>query len=328
MGVRPLVLAVAFVLSVGAPPLVSQPSAKPRVVRIGVLAGGGAGFKIGFEPFRQRLRELGYVEGENLALDVRNAEGRAERYPSFAAELVHLKVDLIVVQGNAALVALRQETQTIPIVMTMIGDPVGAGFVASLARPGGNITGVANMAEDISGKWVELLRDASPGSARMGVLWDPNNAAHMKMWKAIRSAAETLGIGTMAKDVRGPDGIEGAFAAMAADKVDAVVVLPDPAFGAQLRQIATLAAKHRMASISFFPEFSRAGGLMSYGPSFAHQWIRAAEYVDKIVKGAKPADLAVGQPLKFELIVNRKTEKDLGLALPSSILLRADEVLQ
>jgi putative ABC transport system substrate-binding protein len=328
MGVRPLSFAVAFVLAVSAPPVVSQPPAGSPAVRIGVLAGGGSAFRIGFEPFRQRLRELGYVEGENLGLEVRNAEGRAERYPAFAAELVRLKVDLIVVQGNAALVALRQETQTIPIVMTMIGDPVGAGFVASLAKPGGNITGVANMAEDISAKWVELLREASPSSTRMGVLWDPTNAAHVKMAKAIRSAADTLGIGTAANDARGPDGIEAAFAAMAADKVDAVIVLPDPAFGARLGQIATLAAKHRMASISFFPEFSRAGGLMSYGPSFAHNWIRAADYVDRIVNGAKPADLAVGQPLKFELIVNRKTEKALGLALPSTVLLRADEVLQ
>ncbi len=328
MGVRAVFLAFASMLAVSAPPVAAQAPAGSKVVRIGVLAGGGSAFRIGFEPFRQRLRELGYVDGENLVLEVRNAEGRAERYPAFAAELVRLKVDLIVVQGNAALVALRQETQTLPIVMTMIGDPVAAGFVASLARPGGNITGLSNMAEDISAKWVELLRQASPAAARMGVLWDQTNAAHMKMWRAIQSAGEALGVSTVAKDARGPDAIAGAFAAMAADKVDAVIILPDPAFGANLGQIASLAARHRMPSISVFPEFPLAGGLMSYGPSFAHNWIRAADYVDKIVKGAKPADLPVGQPLKFELIVNRKTEKALGLVMPPAVLLRADEILQ
>jgi len=297
-------------------------------VRIGVLAGGGMGFKTGFEPFRQRLRELGYVEGNNLVLEVRNAEGRAERYAAYASELVKLEVDVIVVQGNAALVALRRETQSIPIVMAMIGDPVGAGFIASLAKPGGNITGLSNQAEGISGKWVELLKEAAPGTARVGVLWDKNNVAHARMWAAIKQAGGTLGVSTIAWDARGPDAITQAFAAMAAEKVSAVIILPDPAFGANLRQIAGLAAKHRFPAIAVFREFPVAGGLMSYGPSFTDNWRRAAEYADKIVRGSRPADLPVGQPVKFELVVNRKTEKALGLTLPPSIVMRADEILQ
>jgi putative ABC transport system substrate-binding protein len=232
------------------------------------------------------------------------------------------------VQGNAALVALRRATQTLPIVMAMIGDPVGAGFVASLAKPGGNITGLANMAEGLSGKWVELLKEAAPATTRIGVLRDENNIAHAKMWAAIQEAGRALGVGTVARDARRRDAIATAFSAMAADKVGAVIILPDPAFGANLRWIADLAIRHRMPAVAVFREFPLAGGLMSYGPSIADNWRRAAEYADKIVKGVKPADLPVGQPLEFELVVNRKTEAALGLTLPPAILLRADEVLQ
>jgi putative ABC transport system substrate-binding protein len=324
----PLAAVLALALALCAPPLAAQALATAKAVRIGVLAGGGSALNIGFEPFRQRLRDLGYVEGQNLSLELRNADGRADRYPALATELVELKVDLIVVQGNAALVALRRATQTLPIVMAMIGDPVGAGFVASLAKPGGNITGLANMAEGLSGKWVELLKEAAPATTRIGVLRDENNIAHAKMWAAIQEAGRALGVGTVARDARRRDAIATAFSAMAADKVGAVIILPDPAFGANLRWIADLAIRHRMPAVAVFREFPLAGGLMSYGPSIADNWRRAAEYADKIVKGVKPADLPVGQPLEFELVVNRKTEAALGLTLPPAILLRADEVLQ
>jgi putative ABC transport system substrate-binding protein len=317
-------LALALCVATGA--VHAQPA--PKLVRIGVLAGGGSGFRAGYEPFRQRLRELGYVEGRNLALEVRNAEGRADRYVALAAELAGLDVDVIVVQGNAALVALRKATQTIPIVMAMIGDPVGAGFVSSLASPGGNITGLSNMAEGISEKWVELLKEAAPGTARLGVFRDPKNAAHATMWMAIQDACRTLGISATVRDARGPEAIDHAFSAMAADKVGAAIILPDPAFGANLRQIAGLAAQHRMPAIYGFREFALAGGLMSYGPSIADNWRRAADYVDKLVKGAKPADLPVGQPLTFELVVNRKAATALGLTLPRPLMLRADEVIE
>lgn len=328
MRVTRIALITVLSLVLCAAPLAVQAQAAPKPVRIGVLAGGGSGLNLGLGPFRQRLGELGYVEGRNLALAVRNAEGRADRYPALAAELIRLEVDIIVVQGNAALVALRKETQSIPIVMAMIGDPVGAGFVASLAKPGGNITGLSNQAEGISAKWVELLKEAAPGTTRIAVLLDSKNLAHAKMWNAIEQASQALGVRTVARDVRGPDAISVAFSAMAADKVDAIILLPDPAFGANLRRIAALAGAQRLPAIAVFREFPLAGGLMSYGPSFADNWRRAAEYVDKIVRGAKPAELPVGQPVKFELVVNRKTEKALGLTLPPSILLRADEVLQ
>lgn len=322
----PLLLVLSLILC--AAPLAALAQAAPKPARIGVLAGGGSALKLGLGPFRQRLGELGYVEGRNLDLTVRSAEGHADRYPALAAELIRLEVDIIVVQGNAALVALRKVTQSTPIVMAMIGDPVGAGFVASLAKPGGNITGLSNQAEGISAKWVELLKEAAPGTTRIGVLRDGKNAAHAKMWSAIEQAGRALGVGTMARDVRGPDAINLAFSAMAADKVDAVILLPDPAFGANLQRIAALAGAQRLPAIAVFREFPLAGGLMSYGPSFADNWRRAAEYVDKILKGAKPADLPVGQPVKFELVINRKTEHALGLTLPPSILLRADEILQ
>jgi len=325
--VRPA-LAIVIALVVCTSPVAAQSPSAAKIARIGVLAGGGSGFQTGFEPFRQRLRELGYVEGHDLALVVRNAEGRPERYPAFAAELVRLEVDVIVVQGNAALVALRQATQTLPIVMAMIGDPVGAGFVASLAKPGGNITGLSNMAEGVSGKWVQLLKEAAPGTTRMGVLWDSNNAAHAIMLTAIQEAGRALGVNPVVRDVRGPDAIARAFSAMVAEEVGAVIVLPDPAFGANLRQIAGLAARHRLPAIYAFREFPLAGGLMSYGPSIADNWRRAAEYADKVIRGARPADLSVGQPREFELVINRKTEAALELTLPPSLLLRADEILQ
>jgi putative ABC transport system substrate-binding protein len=321
-------LGVVFGLAACIVPLVARAQVAPNSVRVGVLAGGGSGFKIGFEPFRERLRDLGYVEGKNLVLEVRNAEGRADRYPALAAELVKLRVDVIVVQGNAALVALRRATRTIPIVMAMIGDPVGAGFVASLARPGGNITGLSNQAEGISRKWLELLKEVAPGIARVGVLRDPDNVAHGKMLGEIEGAGRVLGVTLVARGVGGGEDFAQAFSALAAEKAGGVIVLPDPAFGANLRRIAGLAAEHRLPAMSVFRDFPPAGGLMSYGPSIADNWRRAAEYVDKIVKGAAPAQLPVGQPLKFELVINRKTATALGLTIPRSMLLRADRVIE
>lgn len=318
---------VVLALAVGMAPAAVHAQPVPKTARIGVLAGGGSGFQTGIGPFRQRLRELGYVDGRNLVLEIRNAEGRPDRYPALAAELVRLDVDVIVVQGNAVLVALRKATQTIPIVMAMIGDPVGAGFVASLARPGGNVTGLSNMAEGISGRWVQLLKEAAPGTTHVGVLWDPGNRAHARMWTSIQEAGRTLGVRTAVFSVRGPDAIARAFSAMATERVGGVIVLPDPALGANLKQIADLTGTHRLPAIYAFREFPLAGGLMSYGPSIADNWRRAAEYADRILKGADPAELPVGQPLEFELAVNRKAATALGLALPTSLLLRADEVI-
>lgn len=323
-----LVLTVVpvFVHHAAAPPVDAQQASK--VARVGVLAGGGDLFRAGFESFRQRLRELGYVEDQTLTLFVRTAEGRAERYPELAAELVQLRVDVILAQGNSALTALKQATPTIPIVMAQVGDPVGSGFVASLARPGGNITGLSNMAEGVSGKWVELLKEMSPKTTRLAVLWDPRLGAHAAMWKGIEVAGQTLNVTPLAWEVRGPDDIERAFSAMGTERIGALVILPYPVAGQNRRLIVDLAAKHRLPAIYAFREFAEAGCLMTYGPNNADLYRRAANYVDRILKGAKPAELPVEQPTTFELIINLRTAKALGLTVPSSLLLRADQVIE
>jgi putative ABC transport system substrate-binding protein len=322
---RKLLLAAGALLTA---PLAVQAQQPPKLAQVGVLRGGGPASDAGFESFQQGLRELGYVEGQNIAILVRNAEGRAERLPELAGELVRLRVDVIVVQGNVSLVALKQATQTIPIVMANIGDPVGAGFVASLARPGGNITGLSNMAEGISTKWVELLKEVAPNAARLAVLWDPRNVAHTSMWREIQVAGQALRVTPLAWEVRGPDDIERAFSAMGTERIGALIILPHPVAGANQRQIVSLAAKHRLPAIYPFREFAEAGCLMSYGPNNADLWRRAAEYVDKILKGAKSADLSVEQPTKFELVINLKTARALGITIPQSVLLRADRVIE
>jgi len=328
MKVIPLALAVVLAIAhYAALPAVEAQQA-PKVAQVGVLAGGGSLFQTGFESFRQRLRELGYVEDQTIALLVRNAEGRAERYRELAAELVQLRVDVIVAQGNPALVALKQATPTIPIVMAQVGDPVGSGFVASLARPGGNITGLSNMAEGVSHKWVELLKEVSPKATRLAILWDPRIAAHGTMWREIQVAGQALSVTPLAWEARGPDEIQRAFSAMDTERIGALIILPHPVAGQNRRLIVELAAKHRLPAIYPFREFAEAGCLMSYGPNNADLYRRAANYVDKILKGAKPADLPVEQPTKFELIINRKTAKALGLTIPQSLLARADEIIE
>jgi putative ABC transport system substrate-binding protein len=274
------------------------------------------------------MRELGYVEEQTLTLVVRAAEGRPERYPELAAELVDLRLDIIVVQGNPALAALKSVTSTIPIVMAQIGDPVGSGFVASLARPAGNITGLSNMAEGVSHKWVELLKELSPKITRLAVLWDPHIAAHTRMWAEIQVASRALRVTPLTWEVRGRDDIERAFSAIATERIDALVILPYPVAGQNRRLIIDLAAKHRLPAIYSFREFVEAGCLMSYGANNADLYRRAANYVDKILKGAKPADLPVEQPTQFELVINLKTAKALGLTIPQTLLLRADQVIE
>ena len=258
---------------------------------------------------------------------MRTAENRAERFPELAAELVQLKVDVIIVQGNAALAALKPASPTIPIVMAQVGDPVGSGFVASLARPGGNITGLSNMAEGVAHKWVELLKEVNPRATRLGVLWDPQIAVHTKMWSEIQEAGRALKVTPLAWEARGADDIKRAFAAMASEKVGGVIALPYPVAGQHRRLIVDLAMKHRLPSVYPFREFAEAGCLMTYGPSNADLYRRAADYVDKILKGARPADLPVEQPTKFELIINRKTAKALAVTIPPSLLARADEII-
>ncbi len=231
MRVIPLTLTIVLVLAHYTLPLAVEAQQAPRVARVGILGGGGSLFQAGLESFRQRMRGLGYVEDQTIVLFVRNAEGRTERYRELAAELVQLRVDVIVVQGNAALVALKQATPTIPIVMANIGDPVASGFVASLAKPAGNITGLSNMAEDIGQKWVELLKEVSPKVTRLAVLWDSRNAPHVSMWREIQIAAQALSVTPLAWEVRGPDEIERAFSAMDTERIGALIILPHPLAG-------------------------------------------------------------------------------------------------
>lgn len=318
---------VALALGLCAP-LAAQTQQTPKLFRVGILAAGGPNFDAGVGPFRQRLRDLGYVEGQNISLVVRNAEGRAERHAELASELVRLPADVIVVQANQALAALQQATQTIPIVMATVADPVGSGFIASLARPGGNATGLANMSDDLSAKWVELLKEMAPKVTRLAVLWDSRVAAHQTMWREIQRASRALKVTPRAWEPRTSEEIERAFAAMRADAMGALIILPHPSYNVNRRQISELAIKHRLPTIYPFREFVEAGCLMAYGPSLTDLWIRAADYVDKILKGAKPMDLPVAQPTRFVLSVNLKTAKALGLTVPPSVLVRATEIIE
>jgi putative ABC transport system substrate-binding protein len=273
------------------------------------------------------LRELGYIPGENITLEYRWAEGHAERLPSLAAELAGSKPDVIVTVATQATVAAKAVTTTIPLVMVSVGDPVGTGIVSSLARPGGNVTGVGVHLEEFSAKLPELLKEAVPRASRVAVLADPSNLGY-RVNRAIHDTARTLGLKPAAYDARTLDELQAAFSAMVRDQVNALVV-PLQVFTYQHRdRIATLAAKHKLPAIYGGRAFVDAGGLMCYGVSEAGVFRRAAYYVDRILKGARPADLPVEQPTTFELVVNLKTAKELGLTLPRSLLLRADEVIR
>jgi putative ABC transport system substrate-binding protein len=278
--------------------------------------------------FKQGLQELGYVEGKNLTLQLRFADGKFELVPGFATELVNLKVDVIVSAGTVTTIALQKVTGTIPIVMANTLDPVGNGLVKTLARPGGNITGLSSLGGDIGGKHLEMLLSVAPKLSRVAVLLNPGNQSNPLLLKSIQSAALTTSANILPLEARTAPEIENAFSAMTQGKAGAVIVARDGLFISQTRQISELALKNRLPSISEQSEHAEAGGLMSYGVNQREQFRRAATYVDKILKGAKPADLPVEQPAKFELVINLKTAKALGLAIPQSLLLRADEVIQ
>jgi putative ABC transport system substrate-binding protein len=321
-------LAVVLTLAFYYAPLAAQTRETPKLFRVGVLAGGGPNFDAGFEPFRQRLRELGYVEGRTISLVVRNAEGRNEHIAEHAADLVRVPADVIVVQGNPSLTALRKATQTIPIVMATIADPVGSGFVTSLARPGGNVTGLSNMTEGVSAKWVELVREVAPKATRLALLWNPQLAAHQSMWREIQRASGNLKMTPRTWEARTPEEIGRAFVEIGAERMDALIILPSPTVNVHRRQIAELAIKYRLPALYTYREFVDAGCLLSYGPSVADLWVRSADYVDKILKGAKPMDLPVAQPTTFVLALNLKTAKALGLTIPPSLLVRASEIVE
>ena len=302
-----------------------------KVWRVGFLSGRSRPASLDsdiFGAFSNGMRELGYVEGKNLVIEWRFAEGMYERLPTLAAELVKMKVDVIVPAGTPMIIAAQKATTTIPIVFGGINDPVGSGFVKSLARPGGNITGLSNISVDISAKHLEMLLGMVPKLSRVAVLVNPDNSSHAMVLKSVQSAAQRTNAKILPAEARTAPEIEKVFSAVAGAKAGAVIVAGDALFNQQVRQIAELAAKHRLPSVGAIREYVDAGGLMSYGPSITESYRRAAIYVDKILKGAKPGDLPIEQPTKFELIINGKTAKILGLTIPKSLLISADKVIE
>jgi ABC-type uncharacterized transport system substrate-binding protein len=280
------------------------------------------------EGFRQGLRELGYVEGKNIIIEWRSAEGKPERRNEIAADWARLKVDIIVTGGPTTTSAAKEATSTIPIVMAFDNDPVGNGFVASLARPGGNITGLSTLAPEISGKQLELLKEIVPRLSRVAVLGSSTTPGNAQSLKETELAAGALAVQLQYLDVRDPKDIESAFRAASKGRADSVLVLTSPVVNPYRTEIATLAVKDRLPAIYSTPEFVEAGGLMSYSVSIIDLYRRAATYVDKILKGTKPADLPVEQPTKFEFIINLKAAKQIGLTIPPNVLVRADRVIR
>ena len=302
-----------------------------KVFRIGILGNlpltGGEGADL-WGAFILGLRERGYVEGQNITIESRVSEGKYERLPDLAAELAGLAVDVIVVPAVAPVFAAKHATRTIPIVMADSTDPVEAGLVASLARPGGNITGLSLLSSEIPGKQLQLLKEIVPEVSRVAVLWNPTNQANGRMLEAAKAAAQSLAVELQALEARAPDDFENAFAAMTSEGAGALLVLRDGMLLLHRQRLLDLAAKRRLPAMYAGKEEVVDGGLVAYGPSLRDSFRRAATYVDKILKGAKPADLPIEQPTKFELVINLKTAKALGLTIPPSILARADEVIE
>jgi putative ABC transport system substrate-binding protein len=298
-----------------------------KVYRMGFLGDSPAAFSEATEAFRQGLRDLGYVEGRNITIEYRWAEGKPERMRELVEELVRLKVDVIILPSSIYTEAAKRATSTIPIVFMGHADPVGTGHVTSLSRPGGNITGLSVMMTETSVKSLELLKQAVPGRARVAVIFDPATPSHKPALKAVETAGPLLGLQVQPVAVRSATEFDSAFLAIVRERADAVLVLTTPLFIAGAQRLAELALTHKLPSM-FGPKYHvEAGGLMSYWPNRAVYWRRGAIYVDKILKGAKPGDLPVEQPTKFDLVINLKTAKALGLTIPQSLLQRADQVI-
>jgi putative ABC transport system substrate-binding protein len=320
---------LASCLAVVTAPLAADAQPAVRGPRVGYLAaslGPDAAHLIG--AFRQGLRDLGYVEGQNIAVEFRSAEGNADRFPALAAELVALKVDVIVAGATLAVLPAKQATGTIPIVFPVHTDPVGAGLVATLARPGGNVTGLSYSSEDLTGKRMELLKEVIPRLSRIAVLWNSQNAAALVQLKAAEVAARALSVSLQVLEVRGAEGLERAFQAAPDRFTGALLVLDGPDTFLLRKRIVGLAAKNRLPAMYGPREFAVDGGLIAYGANLPDMFRRAGTYVDKILKGAKPSDLPVEQPTKFDFVINLKTAKMLGLTIPPSLLLRANEVIE
>lgn len=318
------VLAVA--LSVAVAPLAVDAQQGQKIPRIGFLSPGNA-TSSPTDAFRQGLRELGYADGQNLVVEYRWADGDTARLPALAAELVRLRVDVLVAANNPAVLAARQATSTIPIVFAASSDPVGAGLVASLAHPGGNVTGLSLVTPELSGKRLQLLRETLPRLSRVALLWDAGHVGMADRVKETEAAARQLGVTLRVEWVKDLAGLDLAFTALTQARPDAFLTTVEPFTGDHRQRIVTFAAQQRLPAMYEERDFVDAGGLMAYGPSVAANYRRAATYVDKILKGTKPADLPIEQPTRFELVINLRTAKALGLKIPESILVRADEVI-
>ena len=323
---------VLALVALGAAPLAAEAQQAAKIARIGYLVANPATNPHLHEAFRQGLRDLGYVEGRNVVIEYRSAEGKLERFPALAAELVALKVDVIVTGGGTlAPLAAKQATKTLPIVFATAADPVTSGLVTSLARPGGNVTGLSGLIPELVGKRLEQLKQAVPGVSRVAVLWQPGEVGERTekdMLKEAEVAGRALGVRLQFVEVRGPADFDRAFSDMTSARAGALIVLGGTIFLTERRRLVGLAAKNRLPAVYPAREYVDAGGLMAYGPNVADLFRRAASYVDKILKGAKPADLPVEQPTKLELVINLKAAKVLGITIPQSILIRADEVIQ
>jgi putative ABC transport system substrate-binding protein len=325
---RNAVFSVLFVVALLAVAIIAEAQQPTKIPRIGFLSAlSSSSMSARTEAFRQGLRDFGYVEGRNIVIESRYAEGKLDRLPALAAELVRLKVDIIVTAGGQATRAAKEATPTIPIVMTNDPDPVGSGFVASLARPGGNITGLSTVAPELSGKRLELLREVLPKLSRVAIVGTSTQPGHAQAIKELELAAKSFNVQIQYLDVLDKP-IETAFRAAAKARADGILTLTSPILTSQRGQLADLAVKNRIPAIYNDIQFVEAGGLIFYGVSFLDLDRRAATYVDKILKGAKPADLPVEQPTKFEFVVNLKAAKQMGLTIPPNVLARADKVIK
>lgn len=321
-----LIIVAFFGAALPYPTDAQQPA---KILRIGILIPASASVNWArLEAFRRRLRELGYVEGKNTVIEYRYAEGKLERLPDLAAELVGLNVDVIVTAAGPAISAAKKASALIPIVFATAADPVGSGYVSSLAQPGGNITGLSLMAPDLDGKRLELLKEAFPKVARVAFLWRSGGVRGNRNLTEMEAVAKALGLKIISLEVRSLDDFESAFARAKRERAQALTTTTNPLIVNQRRQVVGFAAKNRLPAMYTESEWVGAGGLMSYGPNYTDSWLRAADYVDKIFKGAKPADLPVQQPTKFELVINLKTAKQIGLRIPVHVLERANHVIR
>jgi putative tryptophan/tyrosine transport system substrate-binding protein len=313
-----VILAVGLMM-----PLAADAQQAKKVPRIGIME-----YSASWEPFLQGLRDLGYTEGQTIAIEYRHAEGKSDRLAEVASQLVRLQVDVIMTWGTPATLAAKQATQTIPIVMLGVAEPLSTGLVASLARPGENITGMTTVAAELSAKRLQLLLEVVPKISRVAFLWNPANPGSTAQFENVQAAAQVLGVALLSVEVRSPDEFEGAFATIMRERADAFMLTAEPMHQLHAGWIIGFAAKSRLPAMYAVKENVVAGGLMSYGTSLPDSFRRAAYYVDRILKGAKPADLPIEQPTKFQLVINLKTAQALGLTIPPTLLFQADEVIR